>query len=191
MIQAVFKFEDRHDYSLDNFFVADNNREAYDYITQENWPNYAVNIYGPEGSGKTFLSKFADDNVTTIEDITNDYDEEKLFHLLNSVKENSGRILLTSEQPLSEINFKLADLKSRLAAILSIKIDRPDNEFFYHLLMRYFAAKQVKVSDDVISYLITRLERSFEAARDVVNKIDRLSLEQKRNITVPLVKQIL
>ncbi len=68
---------------------------------------------------------------------------------------------------------------------------RAGTALFYLLFARYFAARQLKVSDEVINYLASRVERSFTAALKIVDAIDKLSLEQKRNITIPLVKSIL
>jgi chromosomal replication initiation ATPase DnaA len=47
------------------------------------------------------------------------------------------------------------------------------------------------VSNDVISYLLPRMERSFAAARDIVMAADRRALAEKRAISVPLMRQVL
>lgn len=192
MSQSAFQFEEIRDYSPENFLVSPCNQQAYEAITNYPWKSYALSIYGPKGSGKTYLAKILNtiDCVVLAEDVSLKTNEEDLFHKLNRVKETEGYILLTSEQPLTEIGFKLPDLVSRLSAIDSVKIEAPDSELFYLLFARHFAAKQLKVSDDVINYLATHVERSFTNALDIVNKLDKLSLEQKRNITIPLVKEI-
>lgn len=193
MNQSVFRFEQYHDYSPENFLISPCNREAYEAVEQFPWSNYALCIYGPQGSGKTYLASIAVNkpHVTVIEDIDDSEIEERdLLHWLNSIKEDGEFVLITSTRPLKDIGFKLPDLVSRLGAINSIQIDKPDAELFYQLFARYFAARQLKVTDDVISYLSSRVERSFTAATKIVDEIDKMSLEQKRNITIPLVKKI-
>ena len=58
------------------------------------------------------------------------------------------------------------------------------------LLARQFSAKQLTIGDDVLNFLAVRLERNFEAVFETVEKIDKLSMQEKRNITIPLVKNI-
>ncbi len=192
MSQSVFRFAAIHDYSPENFLVSPSNREAYDYVRNFPWPSYALNIHGPSGSGKTYLANIASRPAVEILDgVDAAINQQEFLHHLNSAKESEKYILITSNQPLAEIAFTLPDLTSRLAAINSIRINKPDNELFYQLFARNFSARQLKIGDDVISYLSSRVERDFGAAMETVDKIDRLSLEQKRNITVPLVKKIL
>lgn len=191
MSQSIFSFEQRHDYSPENFLVSTANREAFDAVTGD-WPAYALSIHGPKGSGKTYLANIArNSGIEVIEDVTSANNQVELFHKLNETKERGAHVLLTSEQPLKSIGFILPDLTSRLSAINSIHIDTPDNQLFYLLFARYFAARQLKIGDDVINFLATRVERSFTAALQIVDQLDKLSLEQKRNITIPLVKTIL
>ena len=193
MNQSAFTFEEIHDYSPENFLISPANAEAHKYIKAFPWSNYSLSIHGPKGSGKTYLANMLASNhdVLIIEDIGLNIDQQKLLHQINFAKENGRYILLTSETPLNNIKFTLPDLTSRLSAILSIAISAPDSELFYQLFARYFAARRLKPGDDVINYLATRIERSFAAALDIVAQIEKLSLEQKRNITIPLVKTIL
>ncbi len=51
--------------------------------------------------------------------------------------------------------------------------------------------RQLKIDADVISFMLERMERSFEAAREMVAAIDALALSQRRNITMPLVRKVL
>ncbi len=193
MSQTVFKFDVNHDYSPENFLVSSSNREAFEHIKSFPWNFYALSIHGPKASGKTYLANIlaAKSNAIIIEDINSQTPQVELLHTLNKVKETNGHVLLTSEKPLNKLGFALPDLVSRLSAIVSVHIDKPDAEIFHLLFARYFAARQLKVSDDVIAYLAGRVERSFLGATQAVEKIDKLSLEQKRNITIPLVKQVI
>lgn len=196
MIQEIFRFEERHDYLPENFLVSASNQAAYDAALGFTSKGYALNIYGPESSGKTYLAHIAYEaakgkTVHIVEDVDVSTDEKDLFHLLNYAKEHGKFVLITSLVPVSEIPFKLPDLTSRLAAIHSIGIEQPDDQLIYMLFARLFAAKQLKVSDDVISYLSARSPRNFKALKDIVEKIDSLSLSSKKNITVNLIKQIM
>lgn len=195
MAQTSFTFEPNHDYSPENFLISASNQAAYDLVKAYPWDYLGLNIYGPKASGKTYLanilSRVSNGNALIIEDIDANYNETELFHTLNLAREQQQKILLTSLTPLAKIGFKLPDLVSRVSALNAVEITTPDNQLFYVLFARLFAARQLKVSDDVINYLVTRVERSFKAAHDAVEKIDKLSLDQKRNITIPLVKNVI
>jgi chromosomal replication initiation ATPase DnaA len=195
MIQQVFRFEERHDYLPENFLISSSNSTAYDAARTFTERNYALNIYGPESSGKTYLAHIAygaakGKTVHIVENIDETADEKDLFHLLNYAKEHGKFVLITSFIPVAEISFKLPDLSSRLAAINSIGIEEPDDGLIYMLFARLFAAKQLKVSDEVINYLAARSPRNFKAVKDLVSKVDSMSLASKKNITINLIKQI-
>ena len=59
------------------------------------------------------------------------------------------------------------------------------------LLIKLFDDRQLRVSDGVVEFLLARMERSFEAARRLVTALDEAALTNRRNITVPLARQVL
>ena len=196
MTQQTFKFEERHDYLPENFLVSGSNSAAYDAARSFTNKYYALNIYGPASSGKTYLAHIACDaakgkTIHVVEDADKEADEKDFFHLLNYAKEHGKFVLITSSIPVSKVAFKLPDLTSRLAAINSVGIDHPDDQLVYMLLARFFTAKQLKVSDDVLNYIAARSPRNFTEMKDIVEKIDNLALAAKKNITISLAKQVL
>ncbi|HEX5690782.1 MAG TPA: hypothetical protein VFX76_12300, partial [Roseiflexaceae bacterium] len=82
----------------------------------------------------------------------------------------------------------LADLRSRLGAVPAIGIAPPDDMLIRALLVKLFADKQLRVGEEVVRYIADRIERSFEAARAVVDRIDQAALRGQRGITVPFVR---
>lgn len=196
MKQHIFKFEERHDYLPENFLISSSNRAAYDAAENFTKNSYALNIHGPESSGKTYLAHIAalsaaGKKLHIIDELDAQTSEMEVFHLLNFAKENNEYVLITSQKPLAEMEIKLPDLRSRLNAIPSVGIEQPDDRLVYMLFARLFAAKQLKVSDDVISYLASRSPRNFAELNDIVHDIDRLSLVEKRNISISLIRKLL
>lgn len=193
MIQQIFKFEERHDYSPANFLVSGSNRAAYE--AARNIKQHALNIHGAASSGKTYLAHIAAENASATLHVVDELDaytnEKELFHLLNSAKEHGEIVLILSKKPLAEMDIKLPDLRSRLNSILSVGIDEPDDELVYMIFARLFAAKQIKVSDDALAYLASRSPRNFAEMDAIVDKLDKLSLTEKKNISISLIKKIL
>ena len=58
-------------------------------------------------------------------------------------------------------------------------------------MVKMFADEQMDVGADVLDYLVNRMERSFEAARTLVRKLNNASLATRRGITIPLAREVL
>jgi DnaA regulatory inactivator Hda len=117
--------------------------------------------------------------------------EEAVLHLYNHLAESGRHLMLTAKQPPARWGIGLKDLASRLNTASQAGIGAPDDALIAAVLVKQFADRQLKIDADVISFMLTRMERSFEAARAMVAAIDALALSQRRNITMPLVRQVL
>ena len=123
-----------------------------------------------------------------VEDINKGCDHEFLFHLINFCKERDSHLLLTgNEIPNTEI----VDLESRLEAMDKILIKNPSDDLLLVVLAKSFSDRQIRIGDDVLSYIMKHISRSFGAVKDVVNRLDRESLRKKKAITIPFVKEIM
>jgi chromosomal replication initiation ATPase DnaA len=100
-------------------------------------------------------------------------------------------MLLTSPQPPSRWRVQLADLRSRLNTATTVRIGPPDDALMQAVVVKLFADRQVKVDQDVVTFMLARMERSFEAARGLVARIDEAALKAQRKITIPLVRDVL
>ena len=87
--------------------------------------------------------------------------------------------------------FTIKDLASRIAASNTLFINKPDDFMIKALLTKHFSEKQLDVDSEIIEYICSRVERSFEGVYRLVNKIDNISLREKRNITIPFIKNVL
>ena len=72
-----------------------------------------------------------------------------------------------------------------------IRLDDPDDVLIAAVLTKCFTDLGLRVGDDVIAWLVTHIERSFAAAVDIVSRLDRLALSERREITVPLARALL
>ncbi len=209
MKQTLFNLEPDCDYLEHDYIVSLCNLEAYKAVQGEVvWPNNQLLIIGDESSGKTHLAKIWQEKVGAtflndgddfanyinkssafiLEDIETVKSEEYLFHLINFVRNNSFSLLLTAKYLP---DFLLADLKSRITAMHKILIKQPDDEMLKILLLKQFSDRQLRINNEVIEYILTRTERSFEFVAKLVNLIDQMSLSEKKGITVPMVKKVM
>ena len=204
--QLILPFAPRLNFRPEDFFVSPCNQEAFLLVRNDvKWPMKMLCIYGEKGCGKTHLAHFFSDNIikakdltlddiplfkskTVLEDIDEIKDETVLFHAFNYAKENDICLLMTAKgTPF----FKLPDLQSRIASVVSVKIHAPDDNLIKSILCKLFSDRQIVVDSDVVGYLLTHMERTYETLRLVVEKVDKLSFEKKKKITIPLLKEAL
>ena len=214
MNQFVFEYEHKPAFDEAEFLVADSNADARAWI--ERWPDWdgrGLAIWGPRGSGKTHLADiwrrrsgarlvnaseigpcFFDawqGGSLVLESRGEGMSESGLLHVINLLREEGGFLLITDTAPPARWRVSLPDLRSRLAALPAVAIGRPEDDLIAAVLAKQFRDRQITVGDGVITYLVRRMERSFGAIGAIVEILDRLSLVEKRPITVPRARRAL
>jgi chromosomal replication initiation ATPase DnaA len=199
-----------------DFFVTPATAAAHAAVLGDTpWPQGKLALIGPEASGKTHLLHLwaARDGATILPapalcagaappppgaaiaiddaDTLPPAAEEALFHLHNHLAATGGRLLLAARRPPARWSVTLPDLASRLQATALAQIGDPDDRLLALLLARLMADRQILPSAGVIPYLLTRMERSHTAARDVVAALDSASLSQGRGVTRDLARTVL
>ncbi len=117
--------------------------------------------------------------------------ETTLFHLYNIFWSEKRSILATMRMTPTQTQFAVPDLASRVRSSLTVPIQPPDDMLLASVLIKLFSDRQMQVANDVIQYILPRMERSFDAARTIVDRADQLALAQKRGISVPLLRHIM
>jgi chromosomal replication initiation ATPase DnaA len=198
-----------------DFIAAPANREALAWVEAwPDWPGTALALAGPEGSGKTHLAAIWQRRSDAIElspaslaeadpdrligaaqavliDGADRAPERPLLHLYNVLGERRGHLLIVAREPPARWNIALPDLRSRLVASPAATLAAPDQELLGAVLVKLFADRQLKVSRELVEHLVTRLERSFAAIENAVNRLDRAALAERRAVTVPLARRVL
>ncbi|MCH7887842.1 MAG: hypothetical protein IIA00_01030 [Proteobacteria bacterium] len=70
-------------------------------------------------------------------------------------------------------------------------VGAPDDALIGAILIKLFGDRQLRVDGGVVTFLLARMERSFDAARRVVAALDAAALAARRDITVPLARDVL
>ncbi len=191
----------------DDFMLSACNTDAMRLI--ESWPDWSARcalIAGPAGAGKSHLVNVwrersnarvisaaalseqmvnsFDGGALAVEDVDRCLDDERaLFHLLNLSRERKFDILLTARTLPGAWPVQLDDLRSRLRSIPFAQIGAPDDALLRAVLVKLFDDRQLSAPPAVIDYLLHRMERSMTAAADLVARMDKAALAERRRIT--------
>jgi chromosomal replication initiation ATPase DnaA len=214
--QLAFSLPHAESLTRDNFLEGPANAAGLALIDSwPEWPNRIMLLVGPEGSGKSHLAAIwaeqAGARSTTaraltaaavpgalatgalvVEDLrSSDFDDRALFHLMNLAREDGAFVLVTAREPTSAFQIELRDLRSRLRAIPAVSLLPPDDQLFRALIVKFCADRQLAVDESVVSYLATRIERSYAAARQAVELLDAEALRLGRPVSRALAAELL
>ena len=114
-----------------------------------------------------------------------------MYSIFNLVDQDNKYLIINSINPINEINYKLNDLKSRSKNCLFAKIDYPDDELMFAIILKSFSDRQIQVDKKLIDFIIKRIDRSYSKIVDFIYKVDELSLKKKKAIDLKTIKEIL
>jgi chromosomal replication initiation ATPase DnaA len=196
----------------EEFVVSDANAAAVAAV--EAWPEWhagCLALVGPQGSGKSHLA-FAWAEAAKATALTPDathadleavrgrpvlaedaerFSDDALFHLFNMAGEPGAGLLLTSRQAPAMWPSELADLRSRLNALPVAELGPPDDVILRGVIEKFFRERNIRPADDLLPYLLRRIERSAPAAREVVLRLDEAADAKQRAVSRALAREIL
>jgi chromosomal replication initiation ATPase DnaA len=203
-------------FARDDFLAGPANAGALALVERwPDWPSRTMLLVGPEGSGKShlaaiwaeaagarFVAAYALAGIAppaalatgalVVENLApGRFDERALFHLLNFAREERTFMLITARNPPAGWTIQVPDLASRLNAVPVVLLAPPDDALLRALIVKLFADRQLAVDEGLVSYLASRIERSFAAARAAVEELDREALRLKRPVTRALASEVL
>jgi chromosomal replication initiation ATPase DnaA len=205
--QLALALEHAESFAREDFIESATNAAALALIDGfPDWPSRVMALVGPPGAGKSHLAaiwavrvnarvlagrgperdaipELLNTGALVVEDLDREAaDETDLFHLLNLARQENAWLLLTARRPPATWTIALPDLASRLRAIPVVNLAAPDDALLRALLLKLFADRQLAVDEALLSYLLSRIERSPLAARAAVERLDREALRQKRAV---------
>ena len=213
--QLLLNFNHKQNFNNNDFYVSESNYYAYKLI--EKWPKWEkniLNIYGEKFSGKTHLTnifisknkgiKINENEINNdifkklklyeniiIDNFNYECDEKLMYSIFNLVDQDNKYLIINSIKPINEFDFNLEDLKSRSKNCLFAKIDSPDDELIFAIILKSFSDRQIQIDKKLIDFIIKRIDRSYGKIADFIYKVDELSLKKKKAIDLKIIKEIL
>ena len=213
--QLPLDFDHRASNTRDDLIVAASVEAAVELIERwPDWPSPVVVLAGPAGSGKTHLATIWSERARArpvniaqwdekaladaaagpvlAEDADRrQFDETQLFHVINTVLQNGTHLLMTARCQPALWPVKLPDLRSRLNAATMVAIGAPDDALLAQVIEKLFADRQIAIDPKVVGYMVQRMERSLEAARAIVRRMDEVALARRCKIGRSLAAEVL
>jgi chromosomal replication initiation ATPase DnaA len=179
-----------------DFVHGPSNAEASTRILTSEWPDGALALVGPAGSGKSHLARVwlaaLDGSLReVVEDADRGFEPEALFHLLNLAARGDRRVLLTARTRPVAWPAALPDLRSRLNALPVVEIAAPDDTVLEAVLRRFFRDRHIRPPEEVYPYLLARMPRSIPDAAEIVRRLDEAGDDGFKPVTRVLARQIL
>lgn len=115
--------------------------------------------------------------------------ELALFHLYNRMCELQTPLLMAAHNNPKYLVTSLPDLASRLQSAAVFRLPVLSDEGKIEALKARAQRRGFTLSDEVAGYLINRVGRDMPTLFNVLQDLDRLSLETGRRVTIPLLKE--
>jgi chromosomal replication initiation ATPase DnaA len=213
--QLLLDFNYDQNFKDDDFYVGKSNYYTFEIINKwPKWEKNILNISGEKFSGKThlvniFLKKFDGIKIESnlfnngdlktikpfqcivLEDLTLEIDENLIYTLFNIIDQDNKFLIVTSNKPIVEIDFKLQDLRSRTKNCLLAKIENPDDELMFAIILKNLSDRQITLDKKLIDYIIKRIDRSYSKIFEFIYKIDEISLKKKKSIDFKIINEAL
>ena len=208
--QLVLEIAPRPAFGREDFLVSPSNEAAFAHLeTWPGWPDPVTLLVGPGGVGKSHLAavwaRAASATILSpgdlrtlpphgpvlVDDAHLLRDETALFHLINLVGERGTSLLLTASRTPENWPVRLPDLLSRLRRATRIEIAPPDDDLIRAVLVKLLIDRQLLVDTSVVEYIARRIDRSLDAAREIVRRLDVEALSGGRRISRGLAAEVL
>jgi DnaA family protein len=176
--------------TLDNF-VPGANAELLARLRELKAGKFADNVlyfWGEPGSGKAIYYWPAGEYMWTTWRNWTGVAQIGLFNAINEARQSGAVVLAAGNAPPAQLPLR-ADLKSRLAwgLVYQVKLLSDDERSTY--LRAEATRRGMQLPDEVIAYLLTRMRRDMRSLNAILDRIDQVSLELKRPITLPLLRE--
>lgn len=175
--------------------------------------NLGLLLYGEPGSGRSHLlhasalpyfDAAAEPDLTALaDDVPDDAElaidhmdylsptgQGVLFKLFNRLRPGVGRLLVAADQPPLRLAMR-EDLRTRLGSGLICRLQALSDAEKMQALRQRAAGRAMPLADEALEYLFRHAARDMGTLAALVDAVDRFSLEHRRPVTLPLLRQLL
>jgi DnaA family protein len=158
-----------------------------------------VFLWGPSGSGKTHLLRAfsaaaaaASREAVAADDVArlSESAQIALFDACNRLRASNGALAASAETPPARLALR-ADLRTRLASGIVLQLHPLRDAEKLAALSAHAAGRGMSIDRELLEYLLSRFDRDMGTQIAMLDALDRYSLQRKRPITLPLLRDAL
>lgn len=221
MKQIAFNFTPRPEPTLENFIVGRNAELLHNMrrLLSTDSSERAIYLWGATGSGRTHLlqgfvntaralsakaaylpateltpraSSCNSMEYVAVDDVEalDEGGQRVLFNLCNDLRDRHAALVVSGNLPPARLALR-ADLLTRLAWGLVYEVHALSDDEKMTAMQRRASERGFALADDVGRFVLTRAPRDMAALLAIVDALDRVSLENKRPVTVGLARELL
>lgn len=161
-------------HAIGNEVLRRNPRKKVLYVTSEKFTNEFINGI-KDGSNEKFRQKYRNLDVLIIDDIQflqgKDGLQEEFFNTFNSIRDEGGQIILTSDRPPKDINPLTERLRSRFLEGLALDIPPLDYETRLAILRKKVQLDNIIIDDMILSNLALKIDTNIRELEGTLKKI--------------------
>ena len=156
------------------------------YKTQPKIINLKEKMFNPEEfkNPMVFIKNLSSDTL-------NQESEIFLFNGFNYCLNQNTKILFSSNDFIKNLDIKLADLESRLNTVLPVEILKPADEEKMNLINFELQQRGLEINDKEMQYIFTYHSRDLNSLLNLAEKLDEISHQEKKSISINLIKKII
>ena len=156
------------------------------YKTQPKIINLKEKMFNPEEfkNPMVFIKNLSSDTL-------NQESEIFLFNGFNYCLNQNTKILFSSNDFIKNLDIKLADLESRLNTVLPVEILNPTDEEKMNLINFELQQRGLEINDKEMKYIFTHHSRDLNSLLNLAEKLDEISHQEKKSISINLIKKII
>ena len=114
-----------------------------------------------------------------------------LFNGFNYCLNQNTKILFSSNDFIKNLNIKLPDLESRLSTVLPVEILNPTEDEKINLINFELRQRGLEINDKEMKYIFTHHSRDLNSLLNLAEKLDEISHQEKKSISINLIKKII
>ena len=151
-------------HAIGNAILQNNKNAKVLYVTSEKFTNEFINGI-KDNSNENFRQKYRNIDVLLIDDIQfiagKEGIQEEFFNTFNTICDNKGQIVLTSDKPPKDINPLEERLKSRFECGLLVDISAANYETRLAILRKKVQLENIIIDDDILTSIATKVDSNI------------------------------